>query len=418
LFQIVDFMKSIQYLTIALLFTTLQSLFAQDAAPADPRFAALLKAYDAEISSFVDAKQKAAIATLDEQLDQALGREEQAAIQAGTLNSVTAIRSAREELKAGTFLESKVEAGAADGAIDRLAKLYAEERAKLDAIRAESIKPRRESLRKQLAELEIVLTREAKIEEAVAVKNYRLALPGEEPKSIRPGENGAWGEATTKAPYENFLGMKFVPVPIVGEKKERDVYFAIWETRVSDFEEFVKDGGQAGDDWQDVQFEDNPQKGDHPVLNISKSEAEAFCKWLRKRDPGVPYRLPTDHEWSCAAEIGDQEDPEATPASKKNLLPAFDWRSFPINKRGVQDDDEWPFTAPVDSLQANAFGLYHVLGNAWEIVDSAYGDDPEVYTARGLAWNNFGGYLRKSQRLEPGASWKKDTVGFRVVIGE
>jgi len=413
-------MNLFRYLTVALLFTSLQILNAQDTPPADPRFTALLKAYEAELDAFVETKHKAAIATLDEQLDQALGREEQAAIQAGTLDRVTAIRAVREQLKNGDFPQSLEEETSADEAIQRLAELYSKQIAKLEVIRAERIRPRSESLRKQLAALEVTLTREAKIEQAVAVKNFRLSLPETDMApaagTIGLDGKGAWAEASANAPYENFLGMKFVPVPVVGEEKDRTVYFSIWETRVSDFEAFVEDGGQAGEAWQDLQVDGEKQKSDHPVVNISKSEAEAFCEWLRKREPGVPYRLPTDHEWSCAAGFGDQEDPGQTPMSKKNLLPAIDRQASPMNVRGLQDDDKWPFTAPVDSLEANEFGLYHVIGNAWEIVATAYNNDPETSTARGCAWNNFGGYLRASQRLEPTASWKKDAVGFRVVI--
>ncbi len=410
-------MQTIRNLIVALICASPQIFHAQDAPLADPRFTALLKAYEAELDSFVEAKHKAAIATLDGQLDRALEREEQAAIQAGELDSVTAIRAARQQLGEGMFPQSAVGEGLAGGAIDRLAKLYAEQCGKLDKIRAERIKPRRDSLRKQLAELEVRLTREAKIEQALAVKKYRLTLLTETPNPILPGETISWIDSSAKEPYENFLGMKFVPVTIVGEEKKRKVYFSVWETRVSDFEQFAEEGGQVGDAWKDVRSNGEKQKPDHPVVNVSKGEAEAFCAWLREREPGVPYRLPTDHEWSCAAGIGDQEDPEKSPSSKKNKLPAFDRQSHPMNVRGLQGDDKWPFTAPVDSLDANDAGLHHIFGNVWEIVDSPYNDDPESYTARGLAWNNFGGYLRPSQRLGPKAKWKEGGVGFRIVIG-
>src|SRR5262245_53660861 len=106
-------------------------------------------------------------------------------------------------------------------------------------------------------------------------------------------------------PWENSLGMKFVPVP------GANVLFCIWETRVRDFEAFVKaTGHHAGEGWRDpaaVQsyaagFSQTPL---HPVVNVSWNDAVAFCRWLTEKErgklsAGQEFRLPTDAEWSQA----------------------------------------------------------------------------------------------------------------------
>ena len=90
-------------------------------------------------------------------------------------------------------------------------------------------------------------------------------------------------------PWENSLGMKFVPVP------GANVLFCIWETRVQDFEAFVKaTSHNAGEGWrapgvasrgfnidQDAVFSQTPL---HPVTSVSWNDAVAFCRWLTEKE--------------------------------------------------------------------------------------------------------------------------------------
>src|SRR5207249_8232587 len=126
---------------------------------------------------------------------------------------------------------------------------------------------------------------------------------------------------TKEHPYVNSLGMKFVPVP------ETNVLFSIWQTRVKDFEAFVKASGHkaeggmltitekgiknVGATWKNPGF---AQTGEHAVCGVSWEDATAFCKWLtqQERRAGLisanqAYRLPTDQEWSTAVELKEEE---------------------------------------------------------------------------------------------------------------
>ncbi|MFT4264166.1 MAG: SUMF1/EgtB/PvdO family nonheme iron enzyme [Nocardioides sp.] len=42
-------------------------------------------------------------------------------------------------------------------------------------------------------------------------------------------------------------------------------------------------------------------KEDHPVLEVSAADAEAYCAWLTAAGDGLAYRLPTEAEWEVAA---------------------------------------------------------------------------------------------------------------------
>ena len=119
--------------------------------------------------------------------------------------------------------------------------------------------------------------------------------------------------ATKEHPFVNSLGMGFVPVP------GADVLFSVWETRVKDYQAFCDATERS---WKKPRFS---QTGDHPAVNASWEDATAFCEWLSQRE-GNKYRLPTDHEWSCAVGIGDREDAEAAPKSKDmKIADVFPW---------------------------------------------------------------------------------------------
>ncbi len=106
-----------------------------------------------------------------------------------------------------------------------------------------------------------------------------------------------------RAEWVNSLGMKFVPIP-----NER-VQVSIWETRVRDFETFVKalnyrDADRPdseGHTWRNPGF---PQDPDHPVVYVSVNDASRFCQWLTQVERASgriggnqSYRLPTRLEW-------------------------------------------------------------------------------------------------------------------------
>ena len=212
----------------------------------------------------------------------------------------------------------------------------------------------------------------------------------------------AIAEATMEHPYENSLGMKFVPVP--GTK----VLFSIWDTRVKDFRAYVEATGyrqpggvlvmklieenrESGTTWQSTWKLDKDatwehpgfmQGEDHPVVGVNWVESNAFCEWLTAKErkegrigPEQKYRLPKDEEWSAA--VGDATYPWGNQwpppdgagnffdyASAKRL-PGMGWPQVPIN-------DGYPRTSPVGSFKPNRLGLYDMGGNVWQWCEDWY----------------------------------------------
>lgn len=243
------------------------------------------------------------------------------------------------------------------------------------------------------------------------------------------------GDATKEAPFTNTLGMKFVPVP------GTQVLFCIHETRRQDYARFAEVIHDVNRSWMEQQ-ENGVACGverDHPVVGVSWDEAGRFCEWLSRKE-GRRYRLPTDREWSWAAEIGQQEvsSPDSTPELLNGKLAAiFPWGGDypPVAKdAGNYADNTWhekfsaklwienfsdgyPTTAPVMSFKPNKLGLYDLGGNVWEFVQDWWNLQQQGRVLRGGSFNNVHqNLLLSSGRFRCHPTDRFNNHGFRVVL--
>ncbi|MEM9480424.1 MAG: SUMF1/EgtB/PvdO family nonheme iron enzyme [Verrucomicrobiota bacterium] len=241
-------------------------------------------------------------------------------------------------------------------------------------------------------------------------------IPGELKEVIIPLEESL--APVFGRPWENDLGMQFVPV---GE----NLLVSQWETRVQDYEAFILAEGRPSNHLAPF-----PQGPDHPVVMVSRDEAKAFCEWLTlvereadRLEEDMVYRLPTDLEWSLFCGLEDERG--LSPASRDGqTLGLFPWgKKWPPPKDVANLSDKrdgFVRTAPVGSYKPNELGLYDLAGNVWEWVSDDYGGSSNFKTwavARGGGFTSGDKTeLQVSYRNTLSATKPFVLNGFRCVI--
>ena len=132
-----------------------------------------------------------------------------------------------------------------------------------------------------------------------------------------------------------------------------EVTFAQWDACVAD-------GGCGGYRPDDEGW----GRGNRPVINVSWNDVQSFIDWLNRRTGGG-YRLPTEAEWEYAARAGSTT--------------TYSWgNDIGVNRANCLNDDcgdQWQYTAPRGSFEANAWGLHDMHGNVREWVQDCYRKD-------------------------------------------
>ncbi len=400
----------------------------------DQRLAVLDQGFQAAVERDVQTAHRDAVAALDKGYSGALERALTTAAQAGQTDVALALREEKQHLEKGADVPAEDDEKTPD-TLKALRKTYRSARAQRDLERIKNLQPLFDKYEQALASLTLELTKAGKLDDAVRVKVVREDI-------ARARITGATGTAVIASAgaktslsgpirgFTNSLGMKFVPVP------GTSVLFCIHETRRKDYAVYAAAERGVPTDWK------SPMRNgalvgtggdDEPVVEVDWQRAVDFCAWLSKRE-GRTYRLPTDREWSFAVGIGDQEAPDATPASLDSKIK--DWypwgktwpppkgsanlldESFTEKGPGISPikgyNDGFPTLAPVMSFKPNDLGIYDLAGNVWEWCSDWSDEKRKDRVVRGGSW--WTAKELSSRRLIVNPGIRVWDYGFRCVV--
>jgi formylglycine-generating enzyme required for sulfatase activity len=174
-----------------------------------------------------------------------------------------------------------------------------------------------------------------------------------------------------------------------------------------------------------------------PAVYVSWEDASGFAQWLMAQNGGrFTFRLPTEAEWEYACRAGSEgarywgDDPNRA-CEYENVADRTAQKQWTWDE--VHDcDDGYAATAPVDSFQPNAFGLYDMLGNVSEWCYDVYSidiynrqdhDNPRntdesngsYRVIRGGNWHGKPSKVRCAHRGSGLPGGMNDDLGFRLI---
>jgi formylglycine-generating enzyme required for sulfatase activity len=165
-------------------------------------------------------------------------------------------------------------------------------------------------------------------------------------------------------------------------------------------------------------------RGNRPVINVNWADANVYAEWL-SRKTGKSYRLLSEAEREYVTRAGT-----TTP---------FWWGSSITPKQanyngnytygGGPNGEYRQRTVPVDSFEANPWGLFNVHGNVWEWTADCWNDsnqgnpgngsprttgDCTQRVIRGGSWYYLPQLLRAAYRIRNTTDYRDSTLGFRL----
>jgi formylglycine-generating enzyme len=172
--------------------------------------------------------------------------------------------------------------------------------------------------------------------------------------------------------------------------------------------------------------------GKLPAVNVTWNESKSYCEW-------AGGRLPTEAQWEYAARGDDPAERYGPPS--QIAWTAYNSGAKPLDGSALPAPDDAHFLESlsingntfheVGLLEPNYFGLFDMLGNAWEWTADWFAEDSyrdfersnpagrpsgEAKVLRGGAWVSASNVVRASVRARRAPAARSIDTGFRCVL--
>ena len=218
------------------------------------------------------------------------------------------------------------------------------------------------------------------------------------------------------------------------ERTVKSFYIYMYEVTNRQYRAFTAaTGHRTPPHWKDKDLEEFLKvKGDHPVVEVSWDDAQAYCRW-------AGTRLPSEAEWEYAARGAAPAEGKSSPAfpwgdkwnrrlmnnaslhANRELTSAKDWTTW---YEGDQKAN-YPLTTRGGSFpkSASPFGVHDMAGNAWEWCEEIQAPypkqnpddapDSKLRVRRGGSWANVALHIRSADRQPAAHDDLNIYTGFR-----
>ncbi len=153
----------------------------------------------------------------------------------------------------------------------------------------------------------------------------------------------------------------------------------------------------------DIAWKTQLTRLDHPIVNVSWPDAQAYLAWLREATGDNGWRLPTEAEWEKAARWD-----AATKTAR--IYPWGDsWDQTKANTLEGGPKTTTPVGTYDERGDASPYGCHDLAGNVWEWTSSLYFDEAYQADNRREDSTNISG-----SRVLRGGSWRLDSLYARA----